>query len=179
MNNYYLGTYLVLGRSEAYAMPFDASLPGDGQWLPITKDGIDYSFSTSTRGLIPASDINGDGFADVLFEDFDNLHIVFGSASGLPAVIDASSLNGCNGFSIVGDVYEDEADRADTRCILDYLSRMVGDINGDRLDDLLLGSPQTYVPVLNLDDLIDCPYPFGDSDQTGIVRRGFWKARGW
>jgi hypothetical protein len=63
--------------------------------------------------------------------------------------------------------------------VYSQVSGAKGDINDDGLDDLLLGSPQAYSPVVSLNELIDRPYPFGDSDQTGLVTVVFGTARAW
>lgn len=49
--------------------------------------------------------INGDGFADVLLGHLSDLNFVFGSAIGLPVVIDSLTLNGDDGISFVSDEY--------------------------------------------------------------------------
>ncbi|MEO0786660.1 MAG: Ig-like domain-containing protein, partial [Pseudomonadota bacterium] len=94
-------------------------------------------------------DINGDGFDDFAVGSFnankDNgaggvtndvgkSWIVFGTGANQPATLDVSTLNGTNGFTVIGD-------RAD-----DYAGRVVtsaGDINGDGFDDILIGADRT------------------------------------
>jgi orotate phosphoribosyltransferase len=95
--------------------------------------------STYDSGHI--GDINADGFADVIFKDLYNLQVFFGSATGLPAVIDISlSLNGYNGMLIVSDEDEDESDEASIRLVSGNRSLIVDDITGDGVDDLLVVS---------------------------------------
>jgi len=48
------------------------------------------------------------------------------------AIINLSSLNGTNGFVLQGEKQDDYSGRSVSRA---------GDINGDNLDDLLIGAP--------------------------------------
>ncbi|MBD2535525.1 FG-GAP repeat protein [Nostoc flagelliforme FACHB-838] len=116
-------------------------------------DGLGYSVSS-------AGDINGDGFDDLSIGKYDpnpffpflldylsikpsQSYVVFGSKGGFSAQLNVSTLNGTNGFVInainPGDFLGSSVSSA-------------GDINGDGLDDLILGafrangeSGQSYV----------------------------------
>lgn len=92
--------------------------------------------------LSSVGDINGDGFDDFISGawsvDARGRHqagsawVIFGTASGLPTDWQVSAVNGVNGFRIDGEGYQ-------TR-----LGTSVGggsDVNGDGIDDLILGSP--------------------------------------
>jgi hypothetical protein len=91
----------------------------------------------------------------VLFRDLYKLQVFFGSATGLPAIIDLTlPLNGDHGFSIVSNEIEEESEEASIRLVSGYQSRIVDDITGDGVDDLLVvsishasGSP-TKVQIL-------------------------------
>jgi methionine-rich copper-binding protein CopC len=107
-------------------------------------DGI-QSTTFSGEALKSAGDINGDGFADVVIGadgpsanimGGTNLepgwaYVVFGKAGGFAANASLSTLNGTNGFKVKGVNG------------LDYLGQSVstaGDINGDGIDDLVVGA---------------------------------------
>jgi len=86
-----------------------------------------------------AGDVNGDGFDDLIvgaygtgsnggYSGFN--YVVFGKASGFSAAMDLSTLNGSNGFRLDGANGDYSGTSAST----------AGDINGDGLDDLIVGA---------------------------------------
>ena len=88
-----------------------------------------------------AGDINGDGIDDLIIgapyattiaANAGKSYLVFGSDQGLPNPLNLSTLNGNNGFVINGE------------SVFDYAGAAVsaaGDINGDGIDDLIIGAP--------------------------------------
>ena len=89
-------------------------------------------------------DVNGDGFADVLIgapysgvsdavNDFT--YLMFGAATG--STITASSLDGTTGFILQGI---QEAD------VLGRGVAGVGDVNGDGINDFIIGAPKNDIP---------------------------------
>ena len=104
-------------------------------------DGIN-SFDNLGRAVSNAGDINGDGFDDLIigapFADPNNtfdagqVYVVFGSDSGFSPSLDPTELNGSNGFVING------ANSSDN---LGLSVSSAGDINGDGVADLVIGSP--------------------------------------
>ena len=91
-----------------------------------------------------AGDVNGDGYADVVIGASDaspnglsyagSSYVVFGSASGFAADLPLSDLNGSNGFRLDGAVGRGYSGRSVSSA---------GDVNGDGIDDILIGAPES------------------------------------
>jgi hypothetical protein len=88
-----------------------------------------------------AGDVNADGFADVIIgaplADPDGRnnagvsYVVFGTDSGI-ANLDLAALDGSNGFRLVGAAASDYSG---------WSVAGAGDVNGDGIDDLIVGAP--------------------------------------
>lgn len=134
--NDYAGTsYVVFGSPEAFPASFNPSgLDGtNGFAINGIAEGDFSGFSVSSAG-----DFNGDGIDDLIvsapFADTvaGQSYIVFGSKEGFWASINLSSLDGING-SVLNGVNPNN-----------YSGNSVsgaGDINGDGVDDLIIGAP--------------------------------------
>ena len=141
-------SYLVYGKDvdpDDAATGFDATLDAnslDG----FQPQGIG---ANSGRAVASIGDFNGDGFADVVISGYYKTqtysregaaYIVFGTASGRPQPVDLEALDGSDGFEF--------ADADNTVARLGYSVSSAGDVNGDGLDDVIIGTQwngATYV----------------------------------
>ena len=133
-------TYLVFGRAGGFGAGLDLSTLNGSTGVTFrggaAGDGLGFAVSS-------AGDINGDGFDDLIIGareangggrlDSGASYVVFGRAGGFAAGIDVSGLTGTNGFAIIG---ADSTDRSS------YSVAAAGDVNGDGIDDLIIGAPQ-------------------------------------
>ncbi|MCV6597453.1 MAG: integrin alpha [Mangrovicoccus sp.] len=132
-------TYVIFGKSDGYAPQLSlADLNSDSGFV-ITGEakGDESGISVSTAG-----DVNGDGIDDIIIgaEYADNgdkalagaSYVIFGTTDGFPDQLDLSALNGSNGFRLAGAAPGDTSGAAVSSA---------GDINGDGIDDLIIGAP--------------------------------------
>lgn len=136
--------HIVFGTTEGFPDLFtDADLDGSNGVTLLGFD--DASFGDSVAGI---GDVNGDGFDDVLigapFNDGDFgsdtsgiAAIVFGTDDALPATIDLSQLDGTDGFLMAG------LNAGDT---LGEGAAGIGDVNGDGVDDFMIGATGVIPP---------------------------------
>ncbi len=89
------------------------------------------------RSVAAAGDVNGDGFGDIVIgapyaNEYAGMSYVIYGKSSFGATIGLGSLNGSNGFKISGATANDQVGLSVSGA---------GDVNGDGLDDLLIGAP--------------------------------------
>ncbi len=126
--------YVVFGKADGFR----------GNLEPDTLDGSNgFQIIGSSGGgrdvsVAGAGDVNGDGIADLIvgtpnsFPDRKgDTYVVFGKSSGFDAAFELSSIDGNNGFQVVGQTKFDRAGIS---------VAAAGDVNGDGLADLIVGA---------------------------------------
>ena len=123
-------SYVVFGSNAGFAASLElAALNGTNGFVIKGIDPYEYSgWSVSSAG-----DVNGDGFDDIIIGELQGGYMVFGSNTSFAASLELSALNGDNGFAITGINNSHSA-----------VSR-AGDINGDGLDDVIIGDPSSSI----------------------------------
>ncbi|EDX78238.1 FG-GAP repeat domain protein [Coleofasciculus chthonoplastes PCC 7420] len=132
--------YIVFGQSEGFNATFDLSqLDGSNGFVINASSG---------RLVSVAGDINGDGIDDIIISApyarpngndlAGETYIVFGKEGGFDASFNLSQLDGSNGFVLNGiDEFDFSGSSVNT----------AGDINGDGIDDLIIGAPEADTNV--------------------------------
>ncbi len=111
-----------------------ADLNGTNGFVINGIDEADYS----GRSVSNAGDINGDGIDDLIIgapggNRTGESYVVFGRDSvGSSGILELSAIDGTNGFVIKGvDAYDNSGSSVSN----------AGDVNGDGIDDLIIGAP--------------------------------------
>ena len=131
-------SYVVFGKSNGFDPILDLnSLDGNNGF---TINGIDAG-DVSGRSVSSAGDVNGDGIDDIIIgargaDPNDNSaagesYVVFGKSNGFDPILDLSSLDGNNGFTING---------IDAGDVSGVSVSSAGDVNGDSIDDIIIGA---------------------------------------
>jgi len=131
-------SFLVFGSNQGFTSPLNLSALDGSNGFVINGESI-YDFSGYS--VSAAGDINGDGVDDLVLGApsaspdagySGATYVVFGSKQGLPDPLSLSDLDGSNGFLISGVTAYDESGTSVSAA---------GDINGDDIDDLIIGAP--------------------------------------
>ena len=131
--------YLVFGNASGFPPNIDLALLNGTNGFKIRNDIPFTNFPNTGYDVSSAGDINGDGITDFMVSDphrvtssgsqNGNTYVVFGRTSGYPAELVLSSLNGTNGFSLIGAINYGGAGRS---------IASVEDVNGDGTDDIAI-----------------------------------------
>ena len=138
-DDFYSGSsFVVFGKASGFSATLPlSSLDGSNGFRINGVAGGD----AAGQAVGSAGDINGDGFDDLLIgapisdnpkQDTGHVYVVFGKAAGFSATIDLSSLDGTNGFQM-------SVDEGDV--LLAWSLDSAGDVNGDHIDDFIIGAP--------------------------------------
>ena len=138
-NNYAGRSYVVFGRGSGFG-PVQALSSLDGS-NGFRLDGV-LAYDSSGFSVSAAGDINGDGIDDLLIGAYNadpdgssfgpgSSYVVFGRRTGFGSLLALSSLDGNTGFRLDGVA---ERDRSGISV------SAAGDINGDGIDDLIIGA---------------------------------------
>jgi hypothetical protein len=131
-------SYVVFGSNSGFGASFNLSELNGSNGFAI--NGI-AARDFSGNSVSSAGDVNGDGFDDLIIGASGadpygmgyagQSYVVFGNNSGFGAGLDLSELNGSNGFAINGIAVGDSSG---------YSVSSAGDVNGDGIDDLIIGA---------------------------------------
>ncbi len=125
-------SYVMFGKASGFDAQIDVSSMDGQNGFRLVGGNINNVIGHSVSN---AGDVNGDGFNDVMVEGFGEFaYVVFGRASGFDATIDISTLDGSNGFRLKGEHYSSL-----------YAVSAAGDINGDGLGDVIMGSEFVFL----------------------------------
>lgn len=127
-------SYLVYGKNTGFDAVLNLQALRADQGFQLNGAGLGNTVST-------AGDINGDGYDDLLigidenrlnFSDPDSSYVIFGTARPFNAALNLANLDGHDGFRLDGSAEGDGAG---------FSVSGAGDVNGDGLDDLIIGAP--------------------------------------
>jgi VCBS repeat-containing protein len=131
-------SYVVFGASTGFAASVELSALNGANGFKL--NGID-ELDQSGRSVSGAGDVNGDGIDDLIVgavgadpndaSASGESYVVFGASARFASSFDLSSLSGANGFKLNG---------IDAGDLSGWSVSGAGDVNGDGVDDLIIGA---------------------------------------
>ena len=131
-------SYVVYGKADGFSSIDLSTLDGTDGFALHAIDVGDYV----GHSVALAGDVNGDGFADLIIganraspgdiSGAGESYVVLGRPPGFSSGTDLSALDGTNGFILNGI---DSGDGSG------FSVAAAGDVNGDGLDDIIIGAP--------------------------------------
>ena len=131
-------SYVVFGSDAGFAPTLELSTLDGTSGFRLVGAGF---ANNSGFSVASAGDINGDSVADLIIGAYGAgpngrlsgaSYVVFGSGAGFAPTLQLSALDGSNGFRIAGASSYDYSGMA---------VASAGDVNGDGIDDLIIGAP--------------------------------------
>lgn len=135
-NNHTGQSYVIFGSKKLWPGSINLNYLNGKNGFTINGINMEDSSGYFVSG---AGDVNGDGIADILIgaptanNNTGQSYLVFGSKKSWPATINLAALNGNNGFIMNGINLQD---------LCGWSVSRAGDVNGDGIDDILIGAPQ-------------------------------------
>jgi len=133
-----VGVAAPLAQAQAFSSVIQLSSLNGSTGFRLS--GVPTSQYSGGAVVSAAGDVNGDGIDDMLLgvwiaapngAQSGSSYVVFGRSSGFSSAMDLSSLNGSTGFRLDGMTADD---------LSGYSVSTAGDVNGDGIDDLLIGA---------------------------------------